>query len=391
MTSRTVSTSANAWAEETGETSRRPRVLLTSVFGPYAQDDAFGSRVINPMELYNNQITRAQGAFSLRNFHNSWGLMMIQANISAPSTLLDFPTLDAFKKELTSHHYDIVGITSIVMNMKKVQEMCKVIRELSPHSKIVVGGHVAAIFGLEKEIDADHIVKGEGISWIRRYLSEDVNAPIRHPSLDSAFGFRVMGIRIPETLASKSATIIPSVGCPMGCNFCTTSAFFGGKGKFITFLETGDELFQVMCEAESLLKAQDFFIMDENFLLNKQRAMELLELIKENDKSWSFNVFASANALRQYTMEELAELGITIVWIGLESPHSKYAKLKGSDIMKLVRELQAHGIVVIGSTIIGLEHHTPENVVEEIEIALQYDQLLPIRQHSVLSNILKDT
>ena len=32
------------------------RVLLTSVFGPYAQDDEYGSRKINPMELYQNQV-----------------------------------------------------------------------------------------------------------------------------------------------------------------------------------------------------------------------------------------------------------------------------------------------------------------------------------------------
>ena len=38
------------------------RVLLASVFGPYAQDDQFGSRAINPMELYHNQVTRAQGS-----------------------------------------------------------------------------------------------------------------------------------------------------------------------------------------------------------------------------------------------------------------------------------------------------------------------------------------
>jgi len=54
------------------------RVLLTSVFGPYARDDEFGSRAINPMELYHNQVTRAQGAFSPRMFHRSWGIMMIQ-------------------------------------------------------------------------------------------------------------------------------------------------------------------------------------------------------------------------------------------------------------------------------------------------------------------------
>ena len=72
------------------------RVLLSSVFGPYAQDDEFGSRAINPMELYHNQVTRAQGGFSLRMFHRSWGIMMIQQNISAPCAVLDFPTARIF-------------------------------------------------------------------------------------------------------------------------------------------------------------------------------------------------------------------------------------------------------------------------------------------------------
>src|SRR4029077_18249417 len=54
------------------------KILLSSVFGPYAQDDAFGSRAINPMELYHNQVTRGQGSFSLRRFHRSWGILMIQ-------------------------------------------------------------------------------------------------------------------------------------------------------------------------------------------------------------------------------------------------------------------------------------------------------------------------
>ena len=73
----------------------RARVLLSSVFGPYAQNDEFGSRRNNPMELYHNQVTRAQGAFSLRMFHRSWGILMIQGNIGAPCAVLDFPTREA--------------------------------------------------------------------------------------------------------------------------------------------------------------------------------------------------------------------------------------------------------------------------------------------------------
>jgi radical SAM superfamily enzyme YgiQ (UPF0313 family) len=357
---------------ETHPKGKRARVLLTSVFGPYAQDDEFGSRSINPMELYHNQVTRAQGAFSLRMFHRSWGIMMIQSNISAPCTVLDFPTRDDLRRELTENQYDVVGITSIIVNVGKVKEMCRMVRECSPGSQIVVGGHVAAIPGIEQMIDADHIVRGEGIAWMRRYLGEDLAAPIRHPEIVSGMNTGMMGIRLPNRKGGTAATIIPSVGCPLGCNFCTTSAFFGGKGKFINFYNTGDELFGVMCRMEENMKVSTFFMMDENFLLHRKRAMRLLELMREHDKAWGLAVFASANALKQYTMQELAELGISWVWMGLESPKSTYTKLNGTDTHALVGELHAHGIRVLGSTIIGLEHHTPENIQGEIEYAVEH-------------------
>jgi radical SAM superfamily enzyme YgiQ (UPF0313 family) len=351
----------------------RARVLLTSVFGPYAQDDAYGSRSINPMELYHNQVTRLQGVFSPRMFHRSWGIMMIQENISAPCALLDFPTKERFLAELKSHQYDVVGITSIIVNIGKVAEMCRIIREVSPGTVIVVGGHVTAIEGVEKMADADFFVKGDGISWMRAYLGEDPSAPVRHPDIVSGFGHRVMGLTIPRQMGSTAATIIPSAGCPMGCNFCTTSAFFGGKGKYLNFLESGEELYEVMERAEQRLKVDSFFLMDENFLLYKKRAMELLERMEKAGKSWVLYVFASAHAIRQYTMDELVRLGVSWLWMGLESPRSGYDKLHGADTIELTRELRAHGIKLLGSTIVGMEHHTPENIHEEIDHAIAHE------------------
>src|SRR5579871_3639046 len=349
------------------------RILLSSVFGPYARDDEFGSRKINPMELYHNQVTREQGPFSLRMFHRSWGILMIQQNISAPTTVVDFPTREAFEAELLANDYDIVGISSIIVNVGKVAEMCRMVRRLSPRSTIVVGGHVTAIPGVEGMIDADHFVRGDGISWMRRYLGEDDTAPIRHPRIVSGFGARTLGVKLPESRGTIAATIIPSVGCPMGCNFCTTSAFFGGKGKFLNFYDTGAQLFEVMFEMETKLGARSFFVMDENFLLHKRRAMQLLDCMKAANKPWSLYVFSSANAIRQYTMRELVELGISWVWMGLESPRSAYDKLKGADTLQLTAELRRHGIKLLGSTIVGLEHHTPANIESEIEHAVAHD------------------
>ena len=351
----------------------RARVLLSSVFKPFAQDDEYGSRAINPVELYHNQVTRAQGPFSLRMFHRSWGLMFIQQNISAPCTLLDFPTRERFVTELTANHYDVVGISSIIVNVGKVREMCRLVRRHSPKSTVVVGGHVTAIPGIERMIDADHIVRGEGVSWMRTFLGDDAERPYVHPVIPSSFGFRLMGLPSPRGGGSPAATIVPSVGCPLGCNFCTTSAFFGGKGRFVNFYERGAELFEVMRHVEQALGVTSFFMMDENFLLYKRRALELLDCMKAHGKAWTLYVFSSANAIRKYDIRQLVELGVEWIWLGLESSGSSYAKLNGTDTLALVRELQSHGICVHGSSIVGLEHHTPANIAEDIDRAIAHD------------------
>ncbi len=351
---------------------KRPRILLSSVFGPYAQDDEYGSRSINPMELYQNQVTRLQGGFSLRMFHRSFGLMLIQANVDAPCTLLDFPTLERFSQEIQAKTYDVIGISAIATNIGKVRKMCELIRHYQPHAEIVIGGHIAAKEDIRESVHADHIVKGDGIRWFRKFLGQDENAAIKHPMASSGFGARCMGVNLPGGAKDTAAILIPSVGCPMGCNFCSTSALFGGKGNFVNFYESGDELFSVMCQLEEKLKTRSFFTMDENFLLHRKRALRLLELMQDHNKSWSLYVFSSARVLQSYSIDQLVGLGISWVWMGLEGEQSAYSKLKNVDTRALVKSMQSHGIRILGSSIIGLEDHTLENLSKIIDYAVAH-------------------
>lgn len=347
-------------------------MLLTSVFGPYAQDDAYGSRAVNPMELYHNQVTRSQGVFSLRMFHRSWGLMLLQANVEAPCVLLDFPTRERFIAELRRHPFDVVGISSILSNVDKVAEMCRLVREHRPEAAIVVGGHIANDPTLAERIDADHLVNGEGVRWLRQYLGEDPSAPVRHPLVPSSVGAWTMGLPLSRHPRDTAAAVIPSVGCPMGCNFCSTSAMFGGRGRFINFYDDGDALFSILCGIEATTGTRSFFVMDENFLLHRRRALRLLELMRGAGKAWSLYVFSSANTLRLYTIEEIVGLGISWVWIGLEGKDSAYVKLRRSDTRELVSQLQAHGVRVLGSSIVGLPEHTPETIDQAIDYAVAH-------------------
>ncbi|MBU3915408.1 cobalamin-dependent protein [bacterium] len=352
---------------------QKAKVLLSSVFGPYAQDDEYGSRKINPMELYQNQVTRTQGIFSLRMFHRSFGIKLIQSNITAPCTLLDFPDLSRFVEEIRNNAYDIIGISGIIPNFAKIKKMCQLVRVHQPNATIVVGGHVANMMNIEKIIDADHIVKGDGVAWFREFLKQDINVPIKHPQMLSGFSTRILGMSMPENPKNTAAILIPSAGCPLGCNFCSTSAFFGGKGHFVNFFKTGQELFDVMCGIEKTMKVHSFFVMDENFLLHRNRALELLRLMKANGKSWALSIFSSARVLKSYSMEQLVGLGIAWVWMGLEGEESQYGKLKGIDTKELVRDLQSNGIRMLGSSIIGMENHTPDNIHQAIDYAVSHD------------------
>ena len=348
------------------------RVLLTSVFGPYAQDDQYGSRLINPMELFHNQVTRVQEAFSLRTFHRSWGLMMMQVNLQAPCTLLDFPSEARFVEELKTQRYDVFGISSIMPNLFKVRRMCRLIRKYQPAATILVGGHIANVPDLQRWADVDHVVKGDGVRWMRRFLGEDEHQPIRHPRVMADVGPRILGVPLHNYPSVNEAVLIPSVGCPKGCNFCSTSVMFGGKGKYLEFYQTGEELFEVMCGLEADLGVTGFFVMDENFLLNKKRALGLLERMEQHGKPWHLKVFSSVDVLRHYTLEQLVALGVTWVWLGLEGKESRYGKLAGTDTTALVGTLQSHGIHVLGSSIIGLEEHRPETIDEVIDQAVTH-------------------
>ena len=96
------------------------RILLSSVYAPFAVDSA-ESRRATPMEFCHGQATRFQKAFSIRQFTHTYNLLLLQCNLEAPCTVLDFPTQERFIQELREHDYDIVGIGSVGSNAQKVR------------------------------------------------------------------------------------------------------------------------------------------------------------------------------------------------------------------------------------------------------------------------------
>ncbi len=346
-----------------------PKILLSGVFGPFGIDDDFG-RKENIMELFHNQITKVQGAASLRFHHRSFGLYFLAENVNADVTVLDFPSQKRFIRELRKG-YDIVGISFITPNFSKARKMAQLVREHSPDSVILLGGHGAAIEDIEKLIPCDHVVRGEGIGWLRRFLGEDPEAPIHHPNMPSNDYHRVYGIPMPGITAGL---LVPGVGCDNGCRFCSTTHFFGKAYK--PFVTTGKDLFDIACRMADSDGYDTFFVLDENFLRHRENASGILTEMKRSGRWFKFHVFASADAVSEFGVENLARLGVHMLWIGIESKTGQvFPKNEGIDHAALIADLRRHGISVLASSILCMEHHTPENMRVDIDymISLKAD------------------
>ena len=345
-----------------GQHSNPKRILLTSVFGPFGVDDAFG-RKENIMELFHNQVTKRQGVTSLRFHHRSFGLYFLAENIDADVTVLDFPSRERFIRELKSD-WDLIGISFIMPNFLKAQEMARLIRQHAPGAEIVLGGHGTAIEGVEQLIDCDHVARGEGIAWLRRHLGQDPHAPFVHPTLPSTDRQTIMGVPIP---GGTSSLLVPGVGCVNGCNFCATSHFFAKQ--YSSFIATGEQLFETARTIADRRGIDSFFIMDENFLKDQKRAFELIEQMERHRRFFRFHLFSSAETILSFGVDNLVRLGASLVWIGFESQsrQSAFAKNIGVDARALVQALRDRGISVLASGILCMEHHTPRNMPEDID------------------------
>jgi len=344
------------------QSDTKRRILLSGVFGPYGVDDAYG-RKENIMELFHNQVTREQGLASFRFQHRSFGLYFLAENIDADVTVLDFPSKSRFEAEVRKG-YDIVGISFITPNFVKARAMAAYVRAASPATTIILGGHGAAIDGIEKRIDCDHVVRGEGVGWLRSFLGQDPDAPIVHPALPSAERSVIAGVPVPGTPAS---VLIPGVGCVNACKFCCTTHFFGKT--YTPFLKTGKEVFDTACRIEDRLGTHEFFVLDENFLKDRERAEELMLEMERHQRFFEFHIFSSAEAITRFGLDNLERLGVTYVWIGVESASEvgNFAKNRGIDAKDLVRKLRDRGIIVLASGILCQEHHTPENIDVDID------------------------
>jgi radical SAM superfamily enzyme YgiQ (UPF0313 family) len=165
-----------------------------------------------------------------------------------------------------------------------------------------------------------------------------------------------------------------SLGCPYKCTFCCINAPFGKPSYRLWSPDT------VIAEIDLLVEkygVRNIKFVDEMFVLNRNHVLGICDRIIEHKHDLNIWAYARVDTVKDEFLDKLARAGFRWLALGIESgsKHVRDGVEKGrfgsTDILKVVRKIQAAGINVIGNYIFGLPDDTRESMQETLDLALE--------------------
>lgn len=171
-------------------------------------------------------------------------------------------------------------------------------------------------------------------------------------------------------------------GCPFHCEFCSVYAFDGQKIRNKTVEQVVKEIAEIS-GSTTQYKRKSIFFADDNIIANKSFARKLFIALKPYNINWSCQ--ASINIAQEDELLRLMkDSGCGAVLIGFESVSKenlsrmdKGVNLK-HDYLDSIKRIQAHGILVHGSFILGYDFDTQESFDELIDFVRESKLLMPL-------------
>jgi len=293
-----------------------------------------------------------------------WEVSIVDENLGAP----DYPAMP---------RPDLVGITAFTSQANRAYEVAAHFRRQG--APVVMGG-IHATMRLDEVMErVDSVVTGEA-EGVWRQVLEDA----KHGSLKRRYDGGLAEISdVPlarhDLLPARYAfgAIQTTRGCPLNCSFCSVTTFNGARYRQRPIPDVVRE-FQAIREKRVL-------VVDDNLVGTRPehiaRAKDLFRAMAQANvrKEWVAQVtinFADDEDL----LALAAKAGCGGVFIGFESPTpeglaevgKKFNLLKGRDFRASVRRIQRHGILVVGSFIIGLDVDEPGIGRRTADAASQY-------------------
>ncbi len=259
---------------------------------------------------------------------------------------------------------DLVGITAFTSQANRAYELAGYFRQLGV--PVVMGGIHSSMCLEEALKHADSVVTGEA-DGIWPEVLDDVHHHRMKRQYEGGFAeIDAVPCARNDLLTSGYAfgAVQTTRGCPLNCTFCSVTAFNGARYRQRPIADVVREF--------KTIREKHVLVVDDNLIGTRDdhiaRAKDLFRALAKADLRKEWVAQATINfADDEELMTLAARAGCRGVFIGFESPTpeglrelgKKFNLQKGCDFRALVRRIQRHGILVVGSFIIGLDADRP--------------------------------
>jgi len=271
---------------------------------------------------------------------------------------------------------DYVFISAMITQKESAKRVIKCCNQLG--AKVIVGGPVFTT-GYEEFEGVDHFILGEAEATLPQFLKDFHNGCAKRVYHKSDTYPKLAHTPVPLWSLINignyaSFSLQYSRGCPHDCEFCDIVVMNGRVPRT-------KETTQILQELEAIYKTKfrgAIFIVDDNFIGNKRRVMEMLpEVIKwQKTKNYPFSFLTEAS-LNLSDDEELMRMmvnaGFDKVFIGLESPNEESlaecnkTQNRGRDMVAAVKKIQGCSLQVLGGFIVGFDKDPPDIFDRQID------------------------
>ena len=272
-----------------------------------------------------------------------------------------------FSSALKADDYDVIAFTSYLVHVGIVKDYCAQVKKHNPSIVTIVGGvHCEVVPADFDDENIDCVLTG-GLYALSGVIAGIERGAQREELLRLGKAPKNCSFNFPHPNRKKTAkyrqyynyiyhdrcaTIKTSFSCAYDCEFCFCTQIGGYYERDI------DDVVAELCEIEE----PNVFIVDDNFLYNKERIKRFCVLLDEKQIKKTFIAFGRADfiAKNEDIIELLANHGFDAFFVGIESFKTEelgdYNKRTSVEINnKAVRILEKHNVQCYSGLIVGFD------------------------------------
>ncbi|ELC8463949.1 B12-binding domain-containing radical SAM protein [Clostridium perfringens] len=307
---------------------------------------------------------------------------------------VEFFDKSEFRRKLLEENPRMIGISSFVESWSAIKVITKFIKSILPNVIISAGGPFATFRYKQvlNETLIDYVTFAEG-EYVVKNLADSIIRNIINVEDVDGIAFRKNGkifltkpnerIKDLDSLEFPDRdlinlekyvypiTISTARGCPGKCMFCSSRAYWGKK----IFFRTPENIIKEILEVEQKYQDNMFFIVDDTFTINTERAMKFCDLLLKTNKKFIWGCESRADVVSEELLNSLYKAGCRKIQFGMESANNEILKKLGKKVtieqIENATSIAANiGFDINISFIIGHAFDTHETVRETINFAL---------------------